>query len=235
MRVSEILTSIASWLENPNNEVFLLSEYNDDCLSAVAAGLSEAATALRKTAEMTDELEPEKEPRITSESIEEIAALASEFDSSGDPFLKKQASVLDELLLTIAAPAGAFESLKMAQESRIDTLKKKYNQPKIEIDEINKAADIKKAIDASGMTKKYRVLEHGLNSRYCPDHAGSMLARKGESNWQCLLDGKVFNFELGYKKENGDEVPGGSVDLQTSSDHNDSYPLFDNREARQAQ
>ena len=68
MRVSEILTAIASWLENPNNEAILLSEYNDDCLNVTAAGLSEAASVLRKTAEEADVFEPEEPSKINEKS-----------------------------------------------------------------------------------------------------------------------------------------------------------------------
>lgn len=232
MRISELLTAVASWLENPNNEVMLLSEYNDDCLSTVAAGLSEAASILRKTAEETDSFEPVEESLLTPESIDEMAALASEFDKSGDEFLKKQASVLDEILLTIAANPKTVQNLKMAQESKIDVIKKKYYEPKEELDSVNKVADIQKAVDDSGMTKEYRVLEHGLNSRYCPDHAGSMLMRKGEGNWQCELDGKTYNFEIGYTKENGSKVPGGSVELQTPPEYDHPHSIFDTREGR---
>ena len=74
MRVSEILTAIASWLENPDNEAILLSEYNDDCLNVTAAGLSEAAAVLRKTAEEADVFDPEEPSKINERSIEEIAA-----------------------------------------------------------------------------------------------------------------------------------------------------------------
>ena len=233
MRVSEILTAIASWLENPNNEAILLSEYNDDCLNVTAAGLSEAASVLRKTAEEADVFEPEEPSKINEKSIEEIAALASEFDASGDPFLKKQASVLDEILLTIATPPNALKNAKLAEDARIEALKKKYYSAKDDIDAVNKVADIQKAIDNSGMTKTYRILEAPLNTRYCPDHAGSMLARKAESQWQCGLDGKIFDFANGYTKENGTKVPGSSVELQTPQEQSESYTIFDTRESRQ--
>ena len=64
-------------------------------------------------------------------------------------------------------------------EKRIDLLKKKYHDPKEELDKMNKISDSQKAIDKSQMTKEYRILEAPLSTRYCPDHAGAQITRVG--------------------------------------------------------
>lgn len=232
MRIAEMLHAIASWLENPNNEALLLAEDNPDCMKVVAESCVLAAALLKTAANEVDVLEPPAESLITPESIEALANLAAALDSSGDADLKKQASVLDELLLGIAAPAGAYKSAKAAEDYRLEELKKKYENPRKELAENNKIADSEKAIDKSKMTKQYTILEAPLSTRYCPDHAGVQIARVGEHTWQCEMDKKVYNFETGFELDNGDKVPGGDVAQQTQNLNVPGHSIFDTREGR---
>lgn len=232
MRIAEMLQAIASWLESPNNEAMLLAEYDMDCLAVVGSSCVEAAALLKKAADYVNAIEPPEESKITPQSIEELANLASAFDASGDPALKKQASVLDELLLSIAAPPNAYAERKDLQEQRLIELKKKYETPRETLRDANKIADSEKKIDQSNFTKQYRIMEAPLVTRYCPDHAGAQIARVGEHMWQCELDKKVYNFETGFALENGDKVPGGSVSEQTKGLNAPSHAIFDTREGR---
>lgn len=233
MRIAEMLHAIASWLESPDNEALLLAEYDEECLKVVADSCVEAASALKKAADKVDAIEPPEESKITSESIEELANLASALDSSGDESLKKQASVLDELLLSIAAPPNAYAERKDLQDRRLDELKKKYEQPREDLHKANLISDSEKAIEKSKMTKTFKINEAPLNTRYCPDHPGVQIARVGEHMWQCEMDKKTYNFETGYELNNGTKVPGGDVALQTSNSLNVPYhSIFDTREGR---
>lgn len=232
MRISELLNAMASWLEDPNNEAILLAEYDEDCLKVVAQSCVEAAITLKKAAEEVDLIEPLEDSKITSDSVEELANLASVLDSSQDPELMKQAAVLDELLLTIAAPPNALAERKDLQDQRLVELKKKYEQPRKDLEDSNKIADSQKAIEKSQMTKQYKIMEAPLSTRYCPIHAGVQLARVGQSLYQCELDKKVFDYENGYTLENGDKVPGGDVANQTQSLDLLSQNIFDTREGR---
>ena len=232
MKISEMLTAIASWLESPDNEALLLAEYDENCANIVAESCVLAAALLKNAAEEVDRIEPEKESNITSESIEEIAALAHIFDKSGDEKLKKQASVLDELLLTIASPPNALKNKKAEQDDRLDELKRKYKDTQKHLEDVNKIADVKKAIDKSNMTKEYKILESPLNTRYCPDHPGAQISRKGENIWQCELDKKLYNYRSGFSLANGDKVPGGEVSNQTQHLDLPSHSIFDTREGR---
>lgn len=232
MRISELLTSIASWLESPNNEALLLAEYDEECLKVVAESCVTAAAALKKAAEEVDSIEPPADSTITAESIEGIASLAAALDASGDPELIKQASVLDELLLTISAPPNALKDKKAAEDKKIDDIKKKYHSANEELAETNKIADAVKDIDKSKMTKDYRILEAPLSTRYCPDHAGVQISRIGEHFWQCELDKKTYNFETGFELNNGSKVPGGDVANQTQGLSEETHAIFDTREGR---
>lgn len=232
MRIADMLHAIASWLESPNNEALLLAEYDDDCSKVVAENCVLAAALLKGAAEQVDAIEPPAESNLTPESIQELANIASAFDASGDPGLKKQASVIDELLLTIAAPPNAYAMRKDLEDNRIEEIKKKYHEPTESLKTSNKVADVEKAIDKSNMTKQFKILESPLSSRYCPDHPGVQIARIGEHMWQCEMDKKSYNFETGFTLNNGDKVPGGDVAEQTQMSTIPSHAIFDTREGR---
>lgn len=233
MRISEMLNAMAAWLESPTNEALLLAEENEDCMKVVAESCVLAAALLKKAADEVDGLEPADPSKITPESIEEIAALAAALDSSDDLQLKKQASVLDELLLTIASPPGALANRKAADDYRIEELRKKYQDSRKQLHAEQGNAETLKAIDKSGLIKEYKILEAPLSSRYCPDHPGTQISRIGEHFWQCELDKKTYNFETGFELQNGDKVPGGDVALQTSNSVSAPFQsMFDDRAGR---
>jgi hypothetical protein len=55
-----------------------------------------------------------------------------------------------------------------------------------------------------------------MPTRQCPDHPGQQMARVSDNVKQCMLDGKVYDFEQGFKTEDGVMHPGGSVQAQNS-------------------
>jgi len=231
MRIAEMLQAIASWLEDPNNEAFLIAEYNDDCLNVVAESCIEAAALLKKAAERVDAIEPAEPTTITPESLDKLADIATAFDESGDPDLMAQASVIDELLLTIAAPPGSAQNKLAAEEDRINMLKEKYENTSKQLKEDNKIAEAEKAIEKSKMTEA-GILEGSLSTRTCPDHPGAQMARTGEHSWQCELDKKTYNYQIGFTMANGVKVPGGDVANQTKLETPESNAIFDTRESR---
>jgi hypothetical protein len=236
MRISELLTAIASELQNPNSALFCLAEYDEECLKVVAAACLKASDELMSAAEVVENIEPPVESVITPESIESLSDLAATFDLSGDEELKKQASVIDELLLTIAAPKLA--ERKDLLNDRLEQLKKNYQAPKEIIDEMNSVSQSLKAIDKSKMTKNVEIHQSPLSTRYCPDHPGTSTYRTGEHLVQCPLDHKIYSFEQGYTLQDGTRVPGGDVSLQTANQISTPYhnhSIFDTREGRLGQ
>ena len=232
MRISELLTAMASWLESPNNEALLLAETDDHCMKVVAESCVLAAELLKRAAEEVDAIEPPAESVITPQSIDETAVLAAALDNSDDPQLKRIASVLDELLLTIASPPGALAEKKAAENDHLEELRKKYEQPRKDLHEYNKIGVSEKAIDKSNFTKDYKILEAPLSARSCPDHPGAQIARVGEHMWQCEMDKKVYNFETGFTLNNGSKVPGGDVAQQTMGLEIPFHAIFDDRNSR---
>lgn len=232
MRTADMLHAIASWLESPNNEALLLAEADDKCMQIVTEACVLAAALIKNAAEEVDLIEPPEESKITPDAIENLASLAATFDASGDPELKKQASVLDELLLSIAAPPNQTNNIKAAENARLETLKQKYQNPSKDLFETNKLAEVEKGINDSGMLKEYRILEAPLSTRTCPDHPGAQISRIAEHTWQCSLDKKIYNYDTGFTLSNGRKVPGGDVANQTQHMSEPTHAIFDSREGR---
>jgi len=233
MRISELLNAMANWLESPENEALLLAEDNDEALKIVAESCVEAATILRKTAQQVDVLEPMEPSQITPETVDGLAELAAALDESGDIEFKKQASVIDELLLSIAAPPNATVERKDLLENRLIDLKKKYEGNREMLHEINRTKESEDAIKKSKMTEYAEIHMMPLSTRTCLDHPGAQMTRVGENMWRCNLDGKIYNTETGFTLNNGIKVPGGNVQNQTQNSLNNFYyASFDTRDGR---
>jgi hypothetical protein len=235
MKLSEKLLLVANWLESSENDLLVNAEGDEDCLNIVADSLVKASEMIRKGSQEISKIEPE-ESVITSEKLDELAAVATAFDESGDELLMKQASVLDEILLTFAAPKNSIAAAKQREDDRIEQLKKKYKDTKVKQDEMNKVSDSVKDIEKSPSYKKYRVLEAPLSQRTCPDHPGAQLARVGEHRWQCCMDHKLYDYDTGFTTMDGRKVPGGDVSEQTKiMQHENSHTVFDTRNERLGQ
>jgi hypothetical protein len=233
MRISEMMTAIANWLEAVDNEALLLAEHDEVCLNKTAEFCVRAAQILRQGAEELEQLEPAVEPQLTSETLDQVGNLATALDASGDEELQKAASAIDELLMTIAAPPAWYDHYKKTYDQKLGDITRRYQATREQLAEVNQVSEAQKAIEKSPMTKQYRIQQHALQTRSCPDHPGEMLGRVADGEWRCMLDGKVYNFALGYTDEKGNKVPGGSVALQGPSDLMEhSRPVFDTRQER---
>jgi len=223
MRIAEMLKTIATWLSDPNNEALLLAEENEECLKVTAEGCLKAAGELYKAAEMVDALEPKAPSKLDSEALDHISEIATAFDQSGDDALKKSASVLDELLLTIAADPNVLKNSKSREEYRLEELKRKYDQNRKDLAEGNKIAESEKAIEKSKMTEpiKSEVGAGILSARTCVKHPGAQLQRIGEHTWQCDLDKEILEWP--------DNV---ALQTQNSINWSTSTAFQDSREGR---
>lgn len=63
--------------------------------------------------------------------------------------------------------------------------------------------------------KEYDKSRKTLQTRYCPDHPGTMMGRVSEGIYQCPLDGQTYNWQDGFDTEDGTHIDGGSVGSQT--------------------
>ena len=231
MRIADQLKIIASGLENEDNQALLLSQDNEEATEIVATALVRAAEILKEAADAI-EVRDLDTSLITADSLEEMAALAEAFDASEDELLQKQASVLDEIHMTIGAPKGGVNKYSEVENNRIAELKKLYLDKQDKSREHSMEAEAIEAIKKSPYTKEYRALEAPLQTRYCPDHPGTSIARIAEHQYQCGLDGKVFDFEVGFKTEKGNVVPGTSISNQSQNLYSEQHNEFDTRESR---
>lgn len=178
---------------------------------------------------------------LTPDKLEELAAVAQAFDESGDELLRKQASVLDEILLTIGTPQGAVAGLRAKADEEVEKLRARhrderredlYGRAKKELDGRNKKDEIVKAV--KDQVKEYRPLESTLSTRYCPDHPGVGIVRIGDHVYQCSLDRKIYNWESGFTTMKGNKIRGGGVQYQTHDDGQRGggyYTSFNTRES----
>lgn len=178
---------------------------------------------------------------ITPESLTEMAAIASEFDKTGDPLLMKQAQVLDEILLTIGAQKTAITVAKKIQDEEIARLKAKIAKEESDKDPYtvvkkfhDKDNHVAEAQEAIKKIKEYRPLESPLSTRTCPDHPGAQMTRVAEGTYQCSLDRGIYNYNNGYTTMKGNKIPGGDVSNQTQVLHDrpNEFTSFETRESK---
>lgn len=240
----------AALLEHLNKMRFTLHQFFNDHDADLLLSFADENSALQSvlaelivkgqnlTAESSDILKSIKLEH-DSNDLEAIASTAEEFDESGDPFLQKQAQVLDTVLSIFANKDFA----KLAEEDDVtDKLREKYRKRDQE-EKYNKPTEYlkdktsKTADRLSNVLKEstdVRPMDVSLNTRYCPDHVGVGLIYVGEGTYQCSLDKKIFDFKEGYKNANGKSVPGFNVADQNKIDNSniDFKANFDTREGR---
>lgn len=228
----DLLKSTANWLENPDNEFFALLEDHDDSLEVAARACVIAAALLKKAAfdiqvisgiEDTNKYEPD-----IFDAIENLKSVANELDASGDEKLMKQATMLDDILLTVTSSAAATEKFKKDMALKLEKIKSRASDKSSSITLV--AKDETEDKDTSSNKKKdYRPLQTLLSSRQCPDHPGNGLIRISDGVYQCSLDKKEYDFVNGYTLMNGRKVPGSCVENQTDNLNNVSIPaMFNN-------
>ncbi|KKN74478.1 hypothetical protein LCGC14_0389950 [marine sediment metagenome] len=238
-KVSDIVDYDGNLDEHP--VLVAASEINSDIvLRTAATALITAQTAIKNAVDSLELLADKAASELDEEDIDLMAALASEFDADGDPILKKQASVLDQVLLNFAQKGELVKAIKQA-EAEVDRLREKYRQEAMERDYKEPSETHEKDIKAgdsakeiANQVKKYRPMEAALSTRYCPDHPGAQFARIADGLYQCELDKKIYNFKEGYTTMKGNKVPGGDVSEQTRSlgDRALEQMHFSNRESR---
>lgn len=163
--------------------------------------------------------EVEEKEEMTPKDLEAVAALAEEFSKSGDALLRRQASVLDQVLLTFAN-SDTREAEKQALQNKISEIKKNLGKSSQEenVKLSFKADEVAKVVDKN--IKEYKPLEAPLKTRSCIDHPGHQLIRVSDDVYQCSLDKKTYDYKNGFTTLKGNKVPGGDVALQSHTAYN---------------
>ncbi len=239
MAISMDLRVLARKLEKSSDDLLInASTKGPEAFEKVATAIAAASTLLEGVA---DDMDHSAEFNITPRQLDEIAALASAFDESGDPLLKKQASVLDELLLSIAAPKNAAREARKVSDDEVNRIREErsktrreeaYEEPRKAHADMNNAKEQAKAV--AKQVKRYRPLEAPLQTRYPPDRPGGQMTRITDHVYQDIVTGIVYDFKAGYTTQKGNEVPGSSVENQTrqlGDARNQSTSLFETRQS----
>lgn len=217
MSIAKGLLKLANILQHGADEVLAEAqdtEYFDPIVEIIANAI--------KSLEESAEVIAEAGLILTPKTLEDLAAIAETLDASGDELLQKQASVLDEILLTIAAPKNALAEFKAQTAEELNRLRDELrakqreeyykNKTRTAFDAQNRKEQVIKAF--KDKVKRFKPMEASLSTRHCPDHPGVGLIRVADSVYQCSLDKKIYNFETGYTTMKGNQVPGGSVNNQ---------------------
>lgn len=223
-KIQGIIVGMQADIEDHNVILDDAAQYLDeDKLSYMTHCLLEASQHLAEAFKCYDDavsaLNEGAEKEIKPEDLEEMAAVAQAFDESGDELLQKQASVLDDLLISLGSPSN----FKKAEEEKIEKLRQKYKE--MQGDAFKIYSDQKtvykeeaaKAIDEK--IKKSRPLETSLQTRYSPDMPGVSMLRITDGVYQCPVTHKVYDFNNGFVTMNGTKVPGTSTANQTKLDY----------------
>lgn len=167
-----------------------------------------------------------------------LADIADRLDIMG---AHKQASMVDAFLSKYADEAEAEYSVipdEMDWKEEADTEQsKRYDAEYHHSLQVREPKTEKERVDREGYDSKpnvhtYQTKKEAASTRHCPEHIGVQMGRVGESTYQCPLDGKTYNWEVGYTDYDGKHHEGGSVAAQTpdSSGYEIPHRIFDSRE-----
>lgn len=220
MAISMDLRVLARKLEKSSDDLLIsASKKSPDIFEKVAMAIASASTLLEGVA---NDMDNHASFEMTPQQLDEIAALASAFDESGDPMLQKQASVLDELLLSIAAPKNAKAAASKVTQDEINRLRDErrkslnkacYTEARERLHMMENHENVAKAVEQQ--VKRFVPLEAPLQTRYPPDRPGGQMTRITDGVYQDIVTGIIYDYKAGYKTQKGNEVPGGSVENQT--------------------
>ena len=234
MSVTEGLKELAGKLQKDADNILAKAEHSPALFNLVTDVIAGAIYRLEKAAEDI----ADKEPVVVPETLEAIAFMADALDDTDDDVLRKRASLLDELLLTIATPKNAVAQARQQSEDELNKLRDKYRaQTREDVyggRDKERNGPMKEAIREAvkEQVKEFRPLEAPLQTRYCPDHPGVGVIRIADRVYQCALDKKIYNWESGFTTMKGNKIPGGGVEYQVQDmeSRNPGHNLFDTRQ-----
>jgi len=208
----DLLKTIASWLDNPENEIFSLLEFDEDSLHLAAKANVLASGILKKAAldiQITSGIkDTNKYSFDIGDALENLVSMANEFDNSGDPDLLKKANLIDEIFITMSSNIEEQEKFKLAMDLKIENIKKRSKNK-----ETQKKSEA--SIDDTD-NNSYRPLQAPLSTRSFPGKPGQMMVRISDGVWYDIDSGEQIDFKTGYNLD-GKKVPGTSVENQTDN------------------
>jgi hypothetical protein len=134
---------------------------------------------------------------------------------------KSEAEVFDGLLKVaeVLDYAGDTEGVSLVESVLQIFAKKDDGMPKYDVQTVEKTE--RKYPEAAAVPPT-------MSTRNCPDHYGAQMKRVAEGTFQCELDGRMYNWNEGFKDYNGNTYPAApirSVDFPDTTER-----MFETRE-----
>jgi hypothetical protein len=230
-KILNLLDGLQKLASISEEHLILAEETNDPELLEVVAETEVLVAELYKTAAEKVQAKLAAVPTLDAQEIAEIAALATEFDASGDEMLIRQAAVLDRILVLAAGTSDDREAWRHEDILRVRSVQPEEKAKEIHKDEMEKAV---KEAETVKEAKEFRMMEAPLSTHTCPDHPGAQLGRIADGVYQCAMDKQVYNYRTGFKTMKGNIIPGGDVANQTQALYNlpQEHMSFDTRDTK---
>jgi hypothetical protein len=226
MSISLELRGLIKKMENMSDNLLVkAARISPELFSNYVNSIARSTVELEKLAESV-------ENQVTPDMLENIVSIANSLDNSEDPRLKKQALILDDLLITITAQMKNHEAEmnRLREKHRTESRENLYTEPKKSLDRQNLIGKAREAVD--NQLKVYDPLEAPLQTRYSPDMPGTPTTRIADGVYQDVITGKVYNYRSGYTTNKGNKIPGTSVENQIPDidNYQQSRSIFETRD-----
>src|SRR5690606_12982409 len=161
MTTKREIFKIAKQIEDKFVAIEDLDTKKDSELISLIAAFSSSLEKMASTYE---------DSQVDTQSLEELAALASAFDLSGDPELQAEASVIDQVLFALATPNEVVAKINLVYDKELEELRKtrrsqdldeKYSGPREKLHEMHGTKAIADAVDK---VRRYRSMEAPLST-----------------------------------------------------------------------
>lgn len=197
---------------------------DDESMTDLSQKILQSLTEIEQkmNEQVTVQMSPQKRQAELNVVFQKLARVANELDKTG---ARKEADMIDEFL-----SKHAKKDLETDQNKGYDS---KHNHSLLVREPKKKQERANEGGEEHSVHNYKQTNTKSLSTRYCPDHIGVTLARVGDCSYQCPLDGQVYNWEIGWKDQDGVQHPGGSVAAQTpdSTGYEAPHRLFDSRDS----
>lgn len=117
---------------------------------------------------------------------------------------KSEAEVVEGLLKVaeVLDYAGDLEGVSLVENVLHIFAKQEDGMPKYNLETVEKT---------ERKYPEHAAIAPSLSTRNCPDHHGVQMRRIAEGTFQCELDGRMYNWNQGFKDYSGNSFPGATI------------------------
>lgn len=174
---------------------------------------------------------------VTKDIFGKLAQIADQLDKMGSG---DEADLIDKFIAKHAEDADSVVDWKpeadTEQSKRYDSEyhhSLQIREPKTKKERVDREGyNDKSSVETYQPVKEASIEKEAASTRHCPEHIGVQMGRVGVDTYQCPIDGKTYNWEVGWTDYDGQHHQGGSVAAQTPDSTGYAIPsrIFDSRE-----